>query len=170
MSARAAWRLERLGFARVYRFVGGKANWLAFGLPSEGTDADVPRAADVVRRDVPTCGPHERLGPVQKRANAQGWNDCLVVNEARVVLGCLRFDRLNAAPETTAEQAMEPGPTTIRPNEPLAKLASHLREKQVERSVVTTPDGRLVGVVERRDAETRLAAESDRTRGNDAQG
>ena len=137
-------------------------------MPSEGTDADIPRAAAVVRRDVPTCRPSEHLDAARERARAQGWDECLVVNDERIVLGRLRFDRLDAPPATVVEHIMEPGPTTIRPDEQLAKLASRLEEKHVDRIVVATPDGRLVGVVERRDAEDRLVAESDRSRGNDA--
>jgi rhodanese-related sulfurtransferase len=38
MSPRAAWRLETLGFERVYHYVGGKADWLAHALPREGQD------------------------------------------------------------------------------------------------------------------------------------
>jgi 3-mercaptopyruvate sulfurtransferase SseA len=34
MSQRAAWQLERLGFAQVYDFVVGKAHWLASGRPT----------------------------------------------------------------------------------------------------------------------------------------
>ena len=36
MSPRAAWRLEGLGFERVYDYVPGKADWFASGLPKEG--------------------------------------------------------------------------------------------------------------------------------------
>ncbi|HEU0114085.1 MAG TPA: hypothetical protein VFQ80_05390, partial [Thermomicrobiales bacterium] len=106
----------------MYRFVGGKANWLAFGLPSEGTDAGVLRADDVVRRDVPTCGPSERFDAARERAKTRGWDECLVVNEERIVLGRLRFDRLDASPAAPVEQIMEPGPATIRPDEQLVKL------------------------------------------------
>ena len=37
MSLRAAWRLEAIGFGPVYDYVAGKADWLAAGLPFEGT-------------------------------------------------------------------------------------------------------------------------------------
>jgi CBS domain-containing protein len=40
----------------VYDYVGGKLDWLAAGLASEGTNATRPRAGDVARREVPTCG------------------------------------------------------------------------------------------------------------------
>jgi hypothetical protein len=35
----AAWRLESLGFAQVYRYTPGKADWLANELPVEGQQA-----------------------------------------------------------------------------------------------------------------------------------
>jgi hypothetical protein len=33
MSPRAAWRLEGLGFERVYDYVPGESDWFASGLP-----------------------------------------------------------------------------------------------------------------------------------------
>ena len=54
MSARAAWRLESLGFTHVYRYTAGKMDWRASGLPIEGQFADEPCAKDIARRDVPT--------------------------------------------------------------------------------------------------------------------
>ena len=65
MSPRAAWRLESFGFTDVYDYAAGKLDWLAAGLPTEGTNAERPRAADVARRDVPTCHLEEGLGDVQ---------------------------------------------------------------------------------------------------------
>ena len=48
MSPRAAWRLETLGFERVYDYVGGKADWLGHALPREGEAASVPNAGELV--------------------------------------------------------------------------------------------------------------------------
>jgi hypothetical protein len=39
MSPRAACRLEQLGFAKVYDYTTGKADWLAHGLETEGEHA-----------------------------------------------------------------------------------------------------------------------------------
>ena len=57
MSPRAACRLELLGFTQVYDYVAGKADWLAHGLPTEGEQAQIPRAKDVLRRDAVTAHP-----------------------------------------------------------------------------------------------------------------
>ncbi len=157
MSPRAAWRLESLGFGEVYDYVAGKVDWLAFGLPREGDEAATPRAGDIARRDVPTCAPSDRIGTVRECVAAAGWDQCLVVNDERVVLGRLRGTALSADAEARAEEAMEAGPTTVRPDERLADLATRLRERDVAGIVVTTPDGRLVGQLLRDDAE-RLGA------------
>jgi CBS domain-containing protein len=157
MSPRAAWRLESLGFTQVFEYVAGKADWLAFGLPSEGHDAGVPRAGQIARSDVPTCALRENVGVIRARIEAAGWDECLVVNKEQVVLGRLRGTALAASAETMAEAVMEPGPTTTRPDEPLTNLVPRLRDKHVKRIIVTTPDGRLVGVAERHAAERALA-------------
>ena len=157
MSPRAAWRLESLGFGRVYDYAAGEADWLAAGLPSEGPESTAPRAGQVVRRDVPTCGLSERLGDVRERVRASGAESCLVLNGEGVVLGRLRGEAFAGHPETAVEEVMEAGPGTVRPSEPLAALVERMRARQVGSVVVTTADGRLVGVLHRDDAERRLA-------------
>ncbi len=57
MSPRAAWRLEHLGFEEVYDYVPGKADWVAAGLPTDGSGERTARVVDVIDRSVPTCGP-----------------------------------------------------------------------------------------------------------------
>jgi CBS domain-containing protein len=53
---------------------------------------------------------------------------------------------------------MRNGPATFRPNEPVEKLAKRMRERGATAVLVTTSDGRLVGLLYRDDAE-RLAGE-----------
>src|SRR5437870_10292079 len=108
MSARAAWRLESLGFTRVFRYTGGKLDWLAFGLPREGKLAGFPTALDALRRDVPTCRPSERVGEAAERAAEAGWDSCVVVNARQIVLGILRMKALEGDPHRTAEAGMGP--------------------------------------------------------------
>jgi hypothetical protein len=45
-----------------------------------------------------------------------GWDQCIVVNDAGIVLGLLCDESLHAAPDALVELAMEAGPATIRPN------------------------------------------------------
>lgn len=153
MSARAAWRLESLGFTEVYRYTAGKADWLANGLPTEGTQADVPTVGDLARRGVPTCGLTDRVGDVRGRVQAAGWDVCIVVNDQNIVLGRLRRKELDSAPSLTVEQVMEEGPTTYRLDRLAEQTASYLAERQVENVLVTTSDGELIGLFYRDDVK-----------------
>jgi predicted transcriptional regulator len=113
----------------------------------------VPRAGQVARRDVPTCHVTDRLGDVRDRVQRAGGDMCVVIGGNRVVLGLLRGEAFNAAPESVIEQIMESGPTTIRPHVPVETMTEHMRKQGVEHTVVTTLAGRLVGVLYRKDAE-----------------
>jgi predicted transcriptional regulator len=146
MSARAAWRLETLGFTQVYRYTAGKSDWAANGLPMEGEQASTTTVADVARRGVPTCRLEERVGDVRDRVRAAGWEMCVVVNEQRVVLGRVRAEGLEADPGASMESVMLAGPTTYRLDQTAAESARHLAERKVESVLVTTSDGVLVGV------------------------
>ena len=134
---------------QVFDYVTGKLDWMASGLPIEGKQAGVPRAGQVARRDVPTCHLTDRLGDVQDRVRKAGWDVCVVINGNSVVLGLLRGGALNAAPENVIERIMESGPSTIRPHVPVETLAENMCKQGAERTVVTTLDGRLVGVLYR---------------------
>jgi Mg/Co/Ni transporter MgtE len=136
----------------VYDYVAGKLDWLAAGGPIEGTDAATPRAGDVARGDVPTCGLDERLGEVQERTRAAGFDACVVVNQERVVLGLLRAKELDGDPASRIEAAMRPGPSTFRPHVRIQEMAHHMVDHDLENSPITTSDGRLVGLLRRDDA------------------
>src|SRR5437879_11993489 len=107
----------------VFDYSAGKLDWLAAGLPTEGTNAERPRAGDVARRDVPLCHLGERLGDVSGRMEAAGWDACVVVNEERVVLGLLRAKELRSGPDLSIEGAMRPGPSTFRPFVAIEQMA-----------------------------------------------
>jgi CBS domain-containing protein len=44
---------------------------------------------------------------------------------------------------------MEAGPSTVRPHLPLEGLLARLEERDLRIAIVTTPQGRLIGVVRR---------------------
>jgi CBS domain-containing protein len=135
----------------VYDYGTGILDWKTAGLPVEGTNAQVPRLVDVVRRDVPTCSLGERLGDVRNRAVAAGWDACVVVSGTRVVLGLLRAAELQGDPALLVDQVMRLGPSTYRPFVPVAELRGIMSDRNLESSPVTTSDGRLVGLVRRQD-------------------
>jgi Mg/Co/Ni transporter MgtE len=140
-----------LGFTDVYDYVDGKLDWLAAGLPTEGTSAGRPRAADVARRDVPTCRLDESSGEVRDRVRAAGWDACVVVNGERVVLGLLRAEELERGGDEPIERVMRPGPSTFRPHVPIEEMAHFMTSHDLPTSPVTTSDGRLVGLLRRED-------------------
>jgi len=152
MSPRAAWRLESLDLEKVYDYVTGKLDWMAAGLPTEGTNRQKPRAGDAARKDTPTCALNERVGDVSDRVRATGWDSCVVVNEQRVVFGLLRAKELAQDRDLLIEQAMRPGPSTFRPFVSLQEMAHFMTEHQTENAPITTSDGRLVGLLLRQDA------------------
>jgi Mg/Co/Ni transporter MgtE len=156
-----------MGFAQVYDYTAGKLDWLAAGLAAEGSNAQQPRAGDVARADVPTCGLSERLGAVAQRVRAAGWDACVVVNPERVVLGLLRAKELDGDPGLRVEQAMRPGPSTFRPYVSIVEMARFMADHDLESSPITTSDGRLVGLLRRREATSvaeQLAEGEERTR------
>jgi CBS domain-containing protein len=153
MSARAAWRLEELGFTEVYDYAPSKVDWFANGLPREGKAAETPWAGDLVRDDVPTCAPDESVGDVRERVIASGYDLCVVVNSDRIVLGFLRGDGLSKDPDARVRDAMELGPKTKRPNIPVEELLQSRTDQGVKCWIVTTSHGKLLGVLFRSDAD-----------------
>src|SRR5437899_3281302 len=152
MSPRAAWRFETLGFKHVFDYFDGKLDWMAAGLPTEGTNTERPRAGDVARKDALTCGLEDRLGDISARAAAGGWEAAVVVNAERVVLGLLRKKELAGEPGQPVGRAMRPGPSTFRPYVAIAEMAVFMEQHSLDSSPITTSDGRLVGLLLKEDA------------------
>jgi len=157
MSPRAASRLESLGFEQVYDYVAGKADWGSAGLPLEGRNDSETRAGAHVRTDVPTCRLDDRLQNVCERLDQSGWDTCFVVDDQRVVLGRLGRRAIRGRGNVSAEEAMTPGPSTIRPSARLNEVVERMQRQKLNNLPVTTSDGRLVGLLLREDAERAAA-------------
>jgi Mg/Co/Ni transporter MgtE len=157
MSPRAACRLDTLGFAHLYDYVLGKADWLAHGLPTQGDHANVPRAKDLLRDEVVTARLDEPVGAVGPRVARSPYAFAFVLAENGTLLGRLRKAAVEGDPAAAVQDVMEPGPSTVRADSNLEKLAARMRQRHLQAMVVTTPEGRLLGVVRREDAEQRLA-------------
>jgi predicted transcriptional regulator len=147
----------------VSDYVHGKLDWLAAGLPTEGTNAELPRAVDVARKDVPTCALGDRLGDVRETVRSTGWNACVVVNDRSVVFGLLREKELEGDGDLTIERAMRPGPSTFRTYVPIEEMAEFMTQHNLVNSPITTSDGRLVGLLIREDAQ-KVASEVRRAK------
>lgn len=154
MSPRAACRLEALGFREVYDYVGGKADWVGHGLPVEGENAALRRVGQVVRDDVVTAGLSDRMDGLREPVERSPYGFALVVSGGGTLLGRVRRAALEGTPEATAEEVMEPGPTTTRPDTALDSLAERMREHDLKTFVVSDPHGKLLGVVRRDDLDT----------------
>jgi CBS domain-containing protein len=153
LSPRAACRLEALGFSEVYDYTAGKVDWLARALPTEGEEAGTRRAYQLAVDDVVTCGPAEVVAAVAERVASSRYGFALVVSPGRVLLGRLRRAALEGGGDARADEVMELGPSTIRPDTPLNALLERMRKNDLTSMPVTDPEGRLLGVVRRDDLE-----------------
>jgi hypothetical protein len=115
---------------------------MAYGLPVEGDDG--PFAGERAT-PVATAGPDDRAGEVLDRLRREGADRAVVTVADGVVLGLVERRALEAAPtESPVAAVMSLSPTSVRPSVEYAGLV----EQGDEHVLVTTPDGRLVGVVE----------------------
>jgi hypothetical protein len=135
-----------MGFYEVYRYALGKADWLAAGLETEGTEQKKLRIRHMIHRDVPTCGLRERLQDVRSRRRPNQ-DLCVVVNESKIVLGVIQGQVWNANPEARVADVMEPAPQTIRPDLEPKDAQRILRGYEGPTALVTTSDGELIGAL-----------------------
>jgi hypothetical protein len=100
-----------------------------------------------------TCLLTETAGDVRALVEASPYRFALVVSEGGVLLGRLRRAALEGDPQRIAEEAMESGPSTVRPDTAPDELAQRLRSRDLRTAVVTTPAGVLIGIARRQDLE-----------------
>jgi CBS domain-containing protein len=127
-------------------------DWLARALPVEGELAGARTAARLAKKDVVTCGLDDRIGDVRPQIAASPYGFGLVVYDEDLVLGRLRMSAMkDAGEDARAEDVMSPGPSTVRADTAAEELAKKLDDKGLRTALVTTPEGRLLGVVLRKD-------------------
>ena len=85
---------------------------------------------------------------------ASGYGFGLVTTAGGVLLGRLRRSSLDCDPNLTAEEVMEAGPSTVRPDKTAAALAKRLDDRDLRWAIVTTPEGQLIGIVKREDLDS----------------
>jgi Mg/Co/Ni transporter MgtE len=134
----------------VLDYVPGKVDWLARSLPTEGEKANERRVGAFARDDAVTCRMDERVADVVDRVEASRYKFALVVaRDGRTLLGRLPRSACQEHPDGTVEEAMKPGPSTVRPDMDPAKLRERLEERDLKTAIVSTPEGELIGVVTR---------------------
>jgi Mg/Co/Ni transporter MgtE len=147
MSRRAAARLEGLGYQNVCVYVAGKQDWLAFGLPFEGELAESETAGTIAHREVPTCSMGEKIGDVHARIRTSGWEECVVVNDDRIVLGLVAGEMWQHDAALPVEQVMDLAPLTFRPYYTKKLIVERMQKQSANVALVTTAEGRLVGLL-----------------------
>ena len=149
LSARLAARLVVEGFTNVREYAKSLADWSAFGLPLEGDDAQIATAGDLARMDFEKCAPSDPPAEVAERIGDQL---CLIVDEDGVLLGRVSAEHLRGA--TTLREVIDTGPSTFRPDVPLSEMLDWFKRRpKIDAFIITTPDGRPLGVLHRSDTE-----------------
>ncbi len=108
---------------------------------------DAQRAGAVAHPDVPSVGPTATVADVA--AVIGDWELAAVVNEHRIVLGVVRSEALAVDRGLPVEAVLQPDPATVRPSILIRELAKSMDADGQERVLVTTPGGRLIGLVRR---------------------
>jgi rhodanese-related sulfurtransferase/CBS domain-containing protein len=150
LSARAAHRLATLGFERAHDYVGSKVAWVAAGLPVEGA-ANTGTWAGALVHDVATCPPDATVGDVRDALREHGL--CVVLDDERIVIGVVRAEPAALPADTPVERVLQPGPSTVRPSITARELTESMDRQGEQHVLVTTYDGRLLGIVRRGDLD-----------------
>jgi Mg/Co/Ni transporter MgtE len=82
-----------------------------------------------------------------KKAVADDWNICVVLDPNRIVLGLLALDSLKDA-RGTIEEFMKPAPATLRPGVLIDEASAFLKESNQKLALITKSTGQLIGVIE----------------------
>jgi Mg/Co/Ni transporter MgtE len=134
--------------------VPGKVDWLSHNLPVEGERATPPTAGRLMRDDAVRCAPGDRVGDVLDSVKRSPYTFALVTDEAGQLLGRVRGSLCSESDrERAAGEVMELDPSTVRPHRSAQAVAKRLAEKGFKWAIVTTPEGRLLGVAWREDLE-----------------
>jgi CBS domain-containing protein len=106
-----------------------------------------------MRDDAVRCAPEDRASDVAERIARSPYPFALVTSEDGTLLGRAPLSALTAGSERTVWDVAEPGPKTFRPHVSAKKVAAVLAEKDLRWAIITTPEGRVLGVASREDLE-----------------
>lgn len=142
----------------MYEYSGGKEDWTAAGLPTEGHAAEHDSRIIDLAVQVPTCRLTDTIQMARSKLAEGGPATVMVTTEDGVVLGRLRKKALTERdPETPVEDTMEIGPSTFRADVDIATLVERMQKRNVTSVPVTNAGGQLLGVFHRKDGEQFLA-------------
>ena len=124
----------------------------------------------VLRDDVPTFPPDATVGEASDAVH-EPYDFVLVTHATGVVLGKVLGRHLYGTPDDVSlGEILVEGPTTVRADEHLPDLLERMEAAQTGSVIVTTPEGRLLGMLVAEDAATYLAEHDhhDHGEGGDA--
>ena len=131
----------------------GKVDWLASNLPVEGDRPYAPIAGRAMRDDAVRCRPTDRIADVLESIQGSPYPFALVTSGDGTLLGRAPASALDPTSERPVWDVAQPGPKTFRPHVEAEKVVEVLAEKGYRWAIVTTPEGRLLGVASRKDLE-----------------
>ena len=133
----------------MYDYTPGKVDWLAHNLEVEGERANAVTVGRVMRDDAVRCAPSDPATAVLELINDSPYPFAVVTSVDGCVLGRVPKSALDPPSEEPVWDVAEPGPKTFRPHHSVANVTTHLAEKNLRWAIVTTPEGRLLGVASR---------------------
>jgi CBS domain-containing protein len=131
----------------------GKVDWLANNLPVEGDKTDAPIAGRAIRDDAVRCRSSDPIAKVRELVERSPYPFALVTSEDGTLLGRAPLSALDGASDGQVWDVAEPGPKTFRPHVSAEKVVGVLADKDLRWAIVTTPEGRVLGVASREDLE-----------------
>ena len=131
----------------------GKVDWLAHGLSVEGERTEAPIAGRAMRDDAARCRPTDRISDVWESIERSPYPFALVTSEDGTLLGRAPSSVLDPASDRPVWDVAEPGPKTFRPHVSAEKVAGILADLELRWAIITTPEGRFLGVAARADLE-----------------
>jgi CBS domain-containing protein len=106
-----------------------------------------------MRDDVALCRPTDRVADVRESIARSPYPFALVTSDDGTLLGRAPSSALDPASDASVWDVAEPGPKTFRPHVSAEKVAGVLNDKGLRWAIVTTPEGRFLGVASREDLE-----------------
>jgi CBS domain-containing protein len=107
-----------------------------------------------MRDDVVRCASSDPVSEVRASIERSIYPFALVTGRDGMLLGRVRASALKAEPDDRpVGEVMELAPSTVRPHRAAGELAKHLADRDLRWAIVTTPEGRLLGVASREELE-----------------
>lgn len=106
-----------------------------------------------MRDDVVRCAAADTAAAVLEAITGSPYPFAVLTSADGTVLGRVPASALKPPSETPVWDVAEPGPKTFRPHHSAENVAKQLADKNLRWAIVTTPEGRLLGVASREDLE-----------------